>query len=187
MNPQQSKIVKPSRYILLDSCIFSHLGNASLRPQIINLLSDALKKGYGLSLSIYTLLELIDTATVKNEAEAMSAVNGLKRFKINQTILVAAGHFGCLYADDGIDKQPEKGDKIIAATSLLKNAIIFTTNGRDFPRPFFKTLSKPILKYTKNDRDVYLVSYFLEPEIEVIASKHQIRIEEHERNNSTKK
>lgn len=183
MNPE-SKPSKPQRYILLDTNIFEHLGNSELYPQIINILRDAIGKGYGFSMSIFTLLELIDTASVENEIKAIIATNGVKRFKINQTILIAAGHMGCLYKDDGIDvkKQPEKGDKIIAATSLVNNAVIFTTNGRDFPSPFFNTISKPLLKYTKSDgREVYLVSYFMEPDAEVIGVKHGERIKEHER------
>lgn len=171
---------KPARYILLDSDIFNHLGNTDLYPQIIFLLRDALSKGYGLSMSIFTLLELIDTATVENEMKAMSATTGIKRFKINQTVLVAAGHLGCMYKENKVQKEPEKGDKIIAATSLLNNTIIFTTNGRDYPRPFFKEMSKPLLKYHKSDgREVYIVSYFLEPDFEVIAAKHQERLDMH--------
>lgn len=181
MNPQ-TKQEKPLRYILLDSDIFNHLGNSDLYPQIIYLLRDALEKGYGLSMSIFTLLELIDTASVENEVKAMAAIQGVKRFKINQSILLTAGHLGCMYKEDGVTKEPEKGDKIIAATSLLNNTVIFTTNGRDYPRPFFKELSKPILKYKKSDgRDVCLISYFLEPDLEIIAKKHQERVDEHQK------
>lgn len=179
---QSSNPVRPLRYILLDSDIFNHLGNSELYPQIIYLLRDAITKGYGLSMSIFTLLELIDTASVENEVKAMSATYGIKRFKINQTVLIAAGHLGCMYKDDGVIKEPEKGDKIIAATAILKGAVIFTTNGRDYPRPFFKELSKPLLKYTKSDgREVYLISYFLEPDSDIIGTKHQERIEEHQK------
>ena len=187
MNPSNKKNNSPQRYILIDTTIFQHLGNKELASQIIFLLRDALKKGYGVSMSIYSLLELIDTSTIENEINAINATNGIKRFQINQTVLITAGHLGCLYKDDGLDKQPEKGDKVIAATSLLNNTVIFTTNGRDFPRPFFKTITKPMLKYTKQDgREVCLISYFLEPDIELISTKHQERIDEHNNKNIKK-
>lgn len=181
MSPQ-NRPIRPLRYIVLDTNIFEHLGNSELYPQIISLLQDARNQGYGISMSIYTLLELIDTASVENEAKAISATNGVKRFKINQRILIAAGHLGCLYKDDEVNKQPEKGDKILAAISLLHNAVIFTTNERDFPVPFFNVLSKPLLKYTKPDgREVFLVSYFLEPDADLIIAKHEERTRESER------
>jgi predicted nucleic acid-binding protein len=170
---------KPLRYLILDTCIFDHLGNSDLFPQIISLLRDALSKGYGISMSIYTLLELIDTASIENEVKATQAISGVKRFRINHTILVTAGHLGCMYKDDGISKVPEKGDKIIAATSVIHNALIFTTNGRDFPEPFFHTISKPLLTYRKYGRDVCLISYFIEPDYIVLEKKYQERVDEH--------
>lgn len=181
MNPQ-SNPARPSRYILLDSDIFNHLGNADLFPQIIYLLRDALAKGYGISMSLYTLLELIDTASIENEVKAVIATQGVKRFKINQTILITAGHLGCMYKEDNVTKEPDKGDKIIAATAVLNNSVIFTTNGRDYPRPFFREISKPVLKYKKSDgREVCLISYFLEPDFDIISTKHQERVDEHQR------
>lgn len=179
MQDSKPKSNKFSRYILLDTNIFEHLGNSDLYPQIISILQDSISQGYGLSLSQYSIFELLDTASIENEIRAMNAIGGLKQFKISQSILIASGHLGCLYNEDGLEnnKQPERGDKIIAGTSLINNTLIFTTNGRDFPRPFFKEISKPILKYKKSDgREVYVVSYFLEPDIEVIQNKYNSRI-----------
>jgi hypothetical protein len=172
-----SKPNNPVRYIILDTCIFEHLGNEELAQQIVYLLRDAVSKSYMPAMSIFTLLELIDTATIENEIKAMNAVGRIKRFPINQTVLVAAGRMGCFYKDDGIDKQPEKGDKIIAAVSVLNNAVVFTTNGRDFPEPFFRTISTPYLKYRKKDgREVVIIGYFKEPNLEVISAKHSERM-----------
>jgi len=175
----KSKLVKPTRYILLDTNIFEHLGNTELRSQITNLLNDALTKGYGISMSQYSFLELLDTATVENEVRALSETKGLKQFKVTQGVLIASGHLGCLYKEDGLDnnKQPERGDKIIAGTSMVHNTLIFTTNGRDFPRPFFNEVSKQLLKYSKSDgREVYIISYFLEPNLDIIQAKYDSRI-----------
>jgi len=174
-----SKISNPYRYILLDTNIFEHLDNTELNPQITSLLKDSVSKGYAISMSQYSILELLDTASVENEVRAMNTISGLKQFKASQSVLIAAGHLGCLYKEDGLEnnKQPERGDKVIAATSLINNTIVFTTNGRDFPIPFFKEISRPVLKYHKPDgREVYIVSYFLEPDIDVIQNKYNSRI-----------
>lgn len=179
MSDSKPKINRPLRYILLDTNIFEHLGNPDLAPQIIAILKDSVSQGYGLALSQYSLFELLDTASVENEIKAMSAVQGLKQFKVLQGTLIVAGHLGCLYKEDGLDnnKQPERGDKIIAGTSIINNAVIFTTNGRDFPRPFFKEVSKPLLKYKKTDgREVCIYSYFLEPDFSVIQTKYDSRV-----------
>jgi predicted nucleic acid-binding protein len=174
-----SKTSKPSRYIILDTNIFEHLDNIELNPQIASLLKDSISKGYGISMSQYSILELLDTASVENELKAMNTITGLRQFKVNQSVLIAAGHLGCLYKEDGLDnnKQPERGDKVIAATSLINNTILFTTNGRDFPIPFFREISRPVLKYHKPDgREIYIVSYFLEPDIDIIQNKYNSRI-----------
>lgn len=175
----QNKASKPQRYLILDSNIFKYFGHSELSSQIISLLQDALNKGYVLAISKFTLLELLDTATIENEIKAFSHIRGLKHFKMTETVLIAAGHLGCLYKDDGIDNPPEKGDKILAGTSWANNAIIFTANGRHFPRPFFNELAKPVLKYTKNKAEAYIVFYFLEPDYGIINTKYQERIDEH--------
>lgn len=179
-----NKLSRPVRYLIIDSNIFKLLGNPEILPQITFLLGDALTKGYGLAISKFTLLELLDTATVENEVKAFTSIRGLKHFQMNETVLIAAGHLGCLYQDDGVNVKspPEKGDKIIAGTALINNAVIFTTNGRHFPIPFFTVMSKPILKDKKSDgREVHTVSYFLEPDLDVIGTKYQERINEHQR------
>lgn len=185
MDKQNNKPLKPTRYLILDTNIFKHLGNSELAPQIIYLLQDAYSKGYVFAVSKFTLLELLDTATIENEIIALGYLKGLKHFKMKDHILIAAGHFGCLYKDDGIEEkqQPEKGDKILAGTAWANNALIFTTNGRHFPPPFFNYLAKPVLKHTKNKADVYTVFYFIEPDYSVIDIKHQARINEYQKKN----
>jgi hypothetical protein len=171
------KTSKFERYILLDTCIFGHWDNVELSKQIFSLMEESVGMGYGLCLSNYTIFELLDTATYEEEVKAMNTITGLKQFKMNQSVLIAAGHLGWLYKEDGLDngKQPESGDKIIGATSVLNNTLIFTTNGRDFPIPFFKVISTPLLRYTKSKKNVYIPSYFLEPNIEVISSLYAER------------
>ena len=172
----------------------AHVGNDKLGAdsQIIALLDDALKKQYGLSISTFTLLELINTSTIENEVKSVNATSALKHFEVTQEVLIAAGHLGCMYKDDGMDgnkqKPPDVGDKIIAASAVMHDAVIFTINGRDFPQPFFNIIAKPILIHTQPDgREVHTPSYFIEPDLDYIGKKHNERISEHEKKTTPKK
>lgn len=176
MSSAQNKAI---RYIILDSCIFQHFANESLSAQIISTLKDAASKKYGIGLSQYSLMELLDNASTENETKRLSAVKGFKQFKIKQTTLIVAAHLGCLYKQEGLQEkqQPETGDKIIAATSILYNALIFTTNARDFPLPFFKEVARQIYIYkTESNKDAAVVGCFFEPAYDVIAQKYNERI-----------
>lgn len=179
MKNSTSKTSKPLRYVLLDTNIFTNLNNKQLNEQVIYLLQDAVSKGYGLGISQLSIFELLDSASLQNEIKAFSIISGLKQFKILQRVLIAAGHLGCLYSEDGIDyqKHPQIGDKIIAATAIVNNAVVLTFNGRHFPPPFFKIISTNALKYKQNDgRESYQVCYFLEPDIDVIKKKYDSRL-----------
>jgi len=169
---------KPLRYLLIDTCIFDHIANSELSVQIFAIAGDAINKGYALSLSLFSIFEMVNTSTVENELKAMAAIQGMKRFKINQSVLLAAGRLGEFYKREGSDKEPEDGDKIIAATAVIYNCVIFTTNGRDFPQPFFNVIAKPILTYTSKGKEIMLPAYLIEPDINVITRKIQERKDE---------
>jgi len=166
----------PSRYIILDTCIFQHFADKALGLAAINALSEPIQAGYGISISDFSFFELLDGASLEKEAERINSVGKTRRFWVKKQVLVTAAHLGCLYTKDGIpDKQIGAGDKIIGATALLTNSIIYTTNGRDFPRPFFIELASVPLWYKKNDQDVCVMSYYLEPNTPYIVEKYNER------------
>lgn len=168
----------PIRYVILDSCIFQHFSEKSLGLKIIETLSATVQNGYGIAFSDFSFFELLDGASTKKEAERMSVIGTTKRFWVKKEVLIAAAHLGCLYHKDGISEkqQIETGDKIIGSTAFLTNSIIFTTNGRDFPRPFYNELLVVPLQYKKNDgRDVIIMGYYLEPNIPYIIEKYNER------------
>lgn len=171
-------MAKPLKYILLDSCIFEHLGVKDLQDQILKILEESVKNGYGLAFSQYTYLEIIDNASLENEMDFISRIKGVKQFQVKQNILIAAGHLGGLYKDDGMEykQQPEKGDKILGATAFATESIIYTTNGRHFPRPFFKEVGSHWLTYKKGERDAAIKGYFLEIDRDYVIQKHDERI-----------
>lgn len=173
-----SSETKPLRYIVLDTNIFQHLGNDSLAIEIIKVLKEAKEKNYGLALSQYSILELVDTANIDIEKRRLNVISGFKHFKVKQDILIVAGHLGCLYKDDGLTEkqQPERGDKIIGATAINHNCLIYTTNAKDFPPPYFKEIGRHWLTYKKNGADVAIVGYFMEPDILAIVRRYGQRI-----------
>ncbi len=135
-------IKKDKHYVILDTCIIQHLGDKELAECIINDLKEAATAGYDIAISDFTFFELLNGATVEKEQERINALAGISRYYVKKDILIAAAHLGCLYQQDGTDA--DTGDKIIGATSLIFNSIIYTTNGRDFPRPFFNEVAKSI-------------------------------------------
>lgn len=177
-SPQKMKKTnKTLRYIILDTNIWQHLGNETLYPSIIEVLKDAISKNYGISLSQFSILELVDNANVEKEAKRLQVIKGVKQFRVKQNVLLVAGHLGSLYKEDGISdsQQPEKGDKIIGATAIANNCLIYTTNGKDFPPPYFKEINRHFLQYKKNGRDVLMMGYFLEPDLNVIIGRYNFR------------
>lgn len=178
MSKQTNKPYKQIlRYIILDTNIFQHLGNESLGKEILKVLEDAKDKDYGLAFSQYSILELVDTSSLDIEKKRLKTIQGFKQFKVDQGILYVAGRLGCLYKDDGLTEkqQPEKGDKIIGATAVVKNCLIYTTNGKDFPPPYFKEVGRHWLTYKKNNEDVALVGYFFEPDTVAIIHRYAAR------------
>ena len=160
------------RYIIIDTSIVENFTQKGLEDQILSALRDAVQNQYGLAISNITIFELLDTATVDNELKATNALMGLKRFYVNTRVLTAAARLGCLF---GEDKTPfvgaNSGDKIIGATSILTNSLIYTSNPRDFPTPFFRELVRTPLTYIKKGQPVTIQSVFLEPDLSFITTK----------------
>lgn len=174
---------RPQRYLLLDTNIIQHFGNPSLGNAIIEILKDAVTKKYGISISQISLMEMVDGASLETESQRLKVIKGLKHFKIKQDTLMVAAHLGSLYKQDGMtDKQqPEKGDKIIGATAILTSSIIYTTNGRDFPQPYFKEIGRHLLQYKKPDgTDVCIIGYYIEPDIQTTVNRYNYLIKANE-------
>lgn len=169
---------QPVRYILFDTNIFQHLGNTELAENILKVLTEVYSLGYRFAMSQFSIIELVDNATVETEQKRLDAIKGIKHLKVKQNILITAAHLGSLYKNDGLDEkqQPEKGDKIIAATAIIYNCIIYTTNPIDFPQPYFREVSRHTLAYKKNGRDVTIMGYFMEPDLEATAARYNERI-----------
>lgn len=161
------------QYVVLDTCIIQYFGDSELANCILTDLKEAVKAGYDLAISDFTFFELLDGASVEKETQRIDALNGLSRAYVKRNTLIAAAHLGCLYADD--KASADIGDKIIGATALLSNSIIYTANVRDYPLPFYNVLLKGYLIHHKKGFEVTIPSYFLKPDVDYIIKKYNER------------
>lgn len=158
-----------SRRIILDTCIWQHLSQLDLFPQIIKVLQDALSQGYGIAISQFSFFELMHTANVETETKRLEKTVGIKQLHVTAEILRAAARLGSLYKEDGLgDKSPEIGDKIIAATTIVTQNLIYTSDALGYPRPYFNEIGKHRMDYKKNGKDMSIVAYLLEPDNDAI-------------------
>lgn len=171
-------IDKTKKYILLDTNIISSFSNENLGEKIIEVLKEVVSLGYGIAVSDLTYFELLNEAAVEKEQKMINTLNGVTRFYVKKDILIAAAHLASLYKEHKFPMtQFDACDKIIGATAVLRNCILYTINGRDYPQPFFKEIERKMLEYQSKEWPVCVPTYFLEPQIEYINQYHQKRIE----------
>lgn len=166
----------PARNIILDTNVFSLLSNANLRPKFLDLLKEVVGLGYGIVICDIVLLELIQEASLEREIQIMNELGGVASLPITQEVIYASAHIASMYKDVGLElKQFSTGDRIIAGTAVMNNALILTLNGRDFPEPFFKELDRKHIDYTNGSTPACVYLYFKEPQFDVIDKHHTIR------------
>jgi predicted nucleic acid-binding protein len=167
---------KNKSYVILDTNIIQYFSNKDLAKSISDTLTEVVESGYDIAISNYTFFESIDGANRDTEVRRVEVIGKFARFSVTKSILIAAAHLGCLYNLESIN-YVDIGDKIIGATALLRNSLIFTANGRDYPRPFFSEITqKEIISKNKKGVGSLLTFYFLKPNIEYIETKFKERI-----------
>lgn len=171
-------IDKTKRYILLDTNIISSFSNESLGAKIIEVLKEIVSFDYGIAVSDLTYFELLNEASIEKEQKMITALNGVTRFYVKRDILIAAAHLGSFYKEHKFPMtQFDACDKVIAATAIVRNCLLYTINGRDYPPPFFKEIERRMLDYQSKEWPVCVPTYFLEPQLEYISQYHQKRIQ----------
>lgn len=175
------------RYIILDTNIISSFGNPSLGEKLLTVLKEAADLGYGTAISDITILEVINGTSAETESKMMGILEGIDRFSIETDILFAAAHLGGQYKAHELQlDQFGVCDQIIAATSIMRNAIVYTKNPRDFPAPMFKELDRRMLEYTSKEYPVCVPTYFMEPQLDYITAHYESRLDEFKRNEERK-
>lgn len=170
------------RNIILDTNILSRLGPSGIGQLITDFLQGLLvaTPGWGLAISDVSVFEILNEIPADKEGEASKLLAGFAHYAVDQNILLAAAQLGCVYKRHFIElkiqeKMPEPGDKIIASTSFVGNALVCTANTRDFPSPFFKEIARQILQYESGGVITFMPIYFLEPQRELISAYHNNR------------
>jgi len=166
-----------TRDIVIDTNIVVYVGknNKDLANKVLACLRDAVTKDYVLTISDFTIFELLKGASPESEGKALASLQGIKRYYVTKRVLVAAAHLECIYQQNKIPKESiDSGDKIIGATAVLTNSLIFTANTRDFPRPFFKEILAIPIVYSKDGKQHIINTAFLEPDINTILSHHKM-------------
>ncbi len=157
--------------VLLDTCIIQYLGSDEIKEEIVCELKDLIKKGKDLSVSYYTVFELLRGANKDKEKKRRETLEGFYKYSISPKVIVWAAMLDTLYRNDGVENGIDEGDKIIAATSISLSIPIITTNGQHFPRPFFDGYKK-IIEYSKNSRRSRVIAvYFLSPDLDFLQKK----------------
>lgn len=170
---------REKRYILLDTNIISSFSNDELGAKIIAVLQEAVALQYGIAISDFTFLEIMNGTSVETEKKMADTLTGIERFFVKKDVLIASAHLGGFYKSHGLQlDQFGVGDQIIAATAVLHNCIIFTKNGRGFPIPFFKEIDRRMIEYTSKEFPICVPVYFMEPQIPFILACHNQRLKD---------
>lgn len=172
-----------TKIVLLDTNIISKLSSEKLGEMIYGYLNGFLKVNpdWSFAISDFTYFELLNGLSSDKENEVTAFLDSSFPFyAVDREILRKAAHLGSLYkehfAELGFsDGMPEHGDKIIAATAFKHSTLIFTTNIRDFPQPFFKEIARKLFEYDVRNRMVCVPTYFVEPQIELTQKYHSHR------------
>lgn len=164
----------PKQLVILDTNVFDYFSKGKYADGIIANLKEATNAGFGLGISDYSFFELVDGANTNREKACLDSIGNMQRFFVSQEVLIAAGHLGTLYNEEGYNINDD-GDKIIGATAILTNSLVYTFNGTDYPRPFFEEVASRVVFYEQNNHKQCLVAYFLKPSYIVINNKFEHR------------
>lgn len=167
---EQSTANLPKQTIILDTNIFSYIGEKEVGIHVVLYLMDLLNRGFGFAYSDITIYELLRGTTEKKEAEMLSILNPYFRYHLSENVILAAAQLDNIMKAEKIDANKiDHGDKFIAATGILTGSLIITANARDFPWPLFHEVeSKPIIFQDKSKKTrCYMIS-LIRPDYELI-------------------
>lgn len=124
---------------------------------------------FDLVISEISYTELIDGAFKEKIKRVKDKLNNYSRAKVTKRVLNGAGFLGNIYKTyDKTYKDVGLADKIIAATSFVYNLPLVTSNVKDFPHPFFKTIVSKNIIYKKRNKDHIISADILKPDMQVL-------------------
>ena len=124
--------------MIVDTCILIYAGSKqqSQADAVSKCLEQLAAEGYDLSISDFSSYEYLRGLWGKVAEQAAAAMKRYVTKEVSPQVLELASQLHGLYHDEGINNLSD-GDKIIAATAVLENGLVFTRNHQDFPSPFF--------------------------------------------------
>lgn len=167
---EQSTTSAPKQTIILDTNIFSYIGEKEVGIHVILYLIDLQKRGFGFAYSDITRYELLRGNTEKKENEMLGILNPYFRYFLSENVILAAAQLDNIMKAEKIEvNSVDHGDKFIAATAILTGSLIMTNNARDFPWPLFHEVeSNPIIFQDKNKKSKCYMISLIRPDFDLI-------------------
>lgn len=167
---EQPRTNPPKQTIILDTNIFSYIGEKEVGIYVILYLIDLLKRGFGFAYSDITIYELLRGSTEKKENEMLDILNPYFRYFLSENVILAAAHLDNIMKAEKIEvNSVDHGDKFIAATAILTGSLIMTANARDFPWPLFHEVeSEPIIFQDKSKKSKCYMISLIRPDFDLI-------------------
>ncbi len=107
------------------------------KPEAVSLLDRCMKEGQVLTCSLITKVELLSGARQGAENDLQDFLDVFDRVGLDDSIADAAGRYMSLYRKShGINT----ADAIIAASALIRKAVLYTLNEKHFPMNDIKVI-----------------------------------------------
>ena len=171
---QQNTPSKPI-VIILDTNAIQAFLNDDTATELAGFLDEVQALGVVLAasdVSLYEALKSIVFDAKKTESVTSFFDNYLTRYLTDENILINAARVHEMYGADTATKGNRHScsseDIIIATTAMIEGAYVFTSDGNDYPMPFFKEMNRVPIYYQVGSRRKYKVFYLLEPDSDVI-------------------
>ncbi|MBP9817690.1 PIN domain-containing protein [Candidatus Shapirobacteria bacterium] len=161
---------------ILDTNIVQYSSSRGTSIPFTNLLADLDSQGHSLYFSEYSIFELLRGAKLKTETELVSILDKFKKYPVDTNILLTAAQLETVYRMESIPcEKISDGDKIIAATSIITNNFILTTNGRDFPWPYFIEQERTPLVFNENHYSKTILVATFSPDLNLLMKRFSER------------
>lgn len=167
---KQSTTNTPRQTIILDTNIFSYIGDREVGIHMISYLIDLLNRGFGFAYSDITRYELLRGTTESKENEMLDILNPYFRYFLSENVILAAAQLDNIMKAEKIEvNSVDHGDKFIAATAILTGSLIMTANARDFPWPIFhEAESRAITFQDRNKKTRCHMISLIRPDFDLI-------------------
>ncbi|MEK7594881.1 MAG: PIN domain-containing protein [Patescibacteria group bacterium] len=173
---QDSNSSNPIVILLDNNAIQAFLGKDTA-PELAEFLKEVDEVGATLAVSDIVLYEALKAVIFDEQKTAEVANffdNYLTRYNVDEDVLISAARVHEMYGSDKATKGSRHAcsteDIIIATTSMILGAYVLTSDGNDYPMPFFKESNRIAIYYQVKNRRRHKIFYLLQPDQEAISN-----------------